>query len=70
MTNTIAILTVEQESDGVVVTFSDGTTAGYVVEELLELRPHREPAVLHDPCELSKVREGFGPVSVDHARWN
>lgn len=70
MTNTIAILTVEQESDGVVVTFSDGTTAGYVVEELLELRPHREPTVPHDTCELSNLREGFGAVSVDHARWN
>jgi hypothetical protein len=29
--------------DGLVVTFSDGTTAGYIVDELLELRPHREP---------------------------
>lgn len=29
--------------DGLVVTFSDGTTAGYVVEELLDLRPDREP---------------------------
>jgi len=28
--------------DGLVVTFSDGTTGGYVVEELLELRPVRE----------------------------
>ena len=28
--------------DGVLITFSDGTTAGYVVEELLELRPKRE----------------------------
>jgi hypothetical protein len=28
--------------DGVVVTFSDGTVAGYVVEELLSLRPIRE----------------------------
>jgi hypothetical protein len=43
MRNSIQILTVEQETDGVVVTYSDGTTAGYVVEELLELRPHREP---------------------------
>jgi hypothetical protein len=69
MTNTIAILTVEQESDGVVVTFSDGTTAGYVVEELLELRPHREPTVPQDSCAL---REGFGAVGgdADHARWN
>jgi hypothetical protein len=28
--------------DGVIVTFSDGTHAGYVVEELLELRPIRD----------------------------
>ena len=28
--------------DGLIVTFSDGTTAGYVVEELLMLRPLRE----------------------------
>jgi hypothetical protein len=27
-----------------VVTFSDGTMAGYVVEELLDMRPHREAA--------------------------
>ena len=38
------ILTVELDGkDGVFVTFSDGTSAGYVVEELLELRPKREP---------------------------
>jgi hypothetical protein len=37
------ILTVELDGeDGLFVTFSDGTTAGYVTEELLELRPHRE----------------------------
>jgi hypothetical protein len=40
----IEILTVEMEGeDGVIVTFSDGTTGAYVVEELLGLRPHREP---------------------------
>jgi hypothetical protein len=38
------ILTVElEDGDGLLVTFSDGTTAGYVTEELLELRPFREP---------------------------
>jgi hypothetical protein len=31
-------------SDGIIITFSDGTTAGYVVEELLEIRPIREKA--------------------------
>jgi hypothetical protein len=44
MTGDIQILSVELESqEGLIVAFSDGTTAGYVVEELLELRPHREP---------------------------
>jgi len=28
--------------DGLMVSFSDGTTGGYVIEELLELRPVRE----------------------------
>jgi hypothetical protein len=38
------ILTVERDGeDGLLVTFSDGTIAGYVAEELLELRPFREP---------------------------
>jgi hypothetical protein len=44
MAEPIRILTVELEGDdGLIVTFSDGTTAGYVTEELLELRPFREP---------------------------
>jgi hypothetical protein len=30
--------------DGLIVTFSDGTQGAYVVEELLELRPCREPS--------------------------
>jgi hypothetical protein len=39
---TIKILKVEKDGDdGVYVTFSDGTSAGYVVEELLALRPSR-----------------------------
>jgi hypothetical protein len=37
------ILSIEQDNvDGMIVTFSDRTVAGYVVEELLELRPMRE----------------------------
>jgi hypothetical protein len=37
------ILKVEKDGeDGLIVTFSDGTTAGYIVEELLLLRPRRE----------------------------
>jgi hypothetical protein len=39
----ILMLTVEKDDgDGLIVNFSDGTTAGYVAEELLQLRPHRE----------------------------
>jgi hypothetical protein len=41
----VRIVKVEQDgSDGILVTFSDGTVAGYVVEELIELRPIRERA--------------------------
>jgi hypothetical protein len=44
MIKPIRMLTVELEGeDGLIVTFSDGTTAGYVTEEFLELRPFREP---------------------------
>jgi hypothetical protein len=59
----IRILTAEvDEGDGVIMTFSDGTTAAYVVEELLELRPHREktlktprsPAISHVTPRVSK----------------
>jgi hypothetical protein len=40
----IQIPTAERDGeDGLFVTFSDGTIAGYVAEELLELRPFREP---------------------------
>jgi hypothetical protein len=39
----IQLKTVELDgNDGLVATFSDGTTGAYVVEELLELRPYRE----------------------------
>jgi hypothetical protein len=44
MTTHPTILAVETDGDdGLIVTFSDGTSDGYVVEELLELRPHRPP---------------------------
>jgi thiamine phosphate synthase YjbQ (UPF0047 family) len=47
------ILKVEKDShDGLIVTFSDGTTAGYVVEELLGLRPHRE--LVKEPLESDR----------------
>ena len=43
MAESIPVLTVEKgDGDWLIVTFSDGTTAGYVAEELLKLRPHRE----------------------------
>ena len=43
MNNKTRILKVERDcDDGLIVTFSDGTRAGYVVEELLLLRPRRE----------------------------
>jgi hypothetical protein len=44
MAERIRILTIERDGeDGLIVTFSDETTAGYVAEELLQLRPSREP---------------------------
>jgi hypothetical protein len=54
MAEPIRILTVERDGDdGLLVTFSDGTIAGYVTEELLELRPHREPVTLPKPIAPS-----------------
>ena len=41
--NAIRIVNIERDGDdGILVTFSDGTIAGYVAEELIELRPVRE----------------------------
>jgi hypothetical protein len=43
MVEQIRMLSAEHDrDDGLIVTFSDGTTGAYVVEELLELRPYRE----------------------------
>ena len=43
MAEPITILTVAKDGDdGIIVAYSDGTIAGYVVEELIELRPNRE----------------------------
>jgi hypothetical protein len=43
----LTILTVKKDGDdGLVVSFSDGTDAGYVVEELLKLRPKRRSGVV------------------------
>jgi hypothetical protein len=54
----IQILTVERDGeDGLLVTLSDGTTTGYVTEELVELRPFREPtaASLKDLHSLGRL---------------
>jgi hypothetical protein len=40
---------------GLIARFSDGTTGAYVVEELLELRPHREP--VREPWRSSDLVE-------------
>jgi hypothetical protein len=54
----ILIVAVERDGDdGLVVTFSDGTTAGYVTEELLELRPGREP--VRPPFDPSQLAAGI-----------
>jgi len=46
MNGEIQIIAVELDGyDGLLVTFSDGTTGGYVIEELLELRPIRERVI-------------------------
>jgi len=51
------ILTVERDSDdGIFVTFTDGTTAGYVIEELLEMRRYREQT--YDPQHLPQIIMG------------
>ncbi len=43
MAEKMQILNVERDGeDGLIVTFSDGTTGAYVAEELLELRPIRD----------------------------
>ena len=55
MRDGIRLLAIELDgSDGLLVTFSDGTIGGYVIEELLELRPYRERLgikSIHDPAK-------------------
>ena len=51
---------VRDGDDGLIVTFSDETTAAYVIEELLELRPRREP------IEIPMARDAR-PTSGDSA---
>jgi hypothetical protein len=42
--------------DGFIATFSDGTAGGYVVEELLELRPVRERVKIKKIQNAPKVK--------------
>jgi hypothetical protein len=59
MAKTIEMLTTEFDGDdGLIVTFSDGTTGAYVVEELLELRPIRERTKTETIEPLKKGQTG------------
>jgi len=69
MAGEIHILEVEKDGeDGLIVTFSDGTIGGYVVEELLELRPIREAVKKTPPYQqkaFSHPRPAvFPPIAV------
>ena len=73
MADPIRILNVERDyEDGLIVTFSDGTTAGYVTEELLELRPFREPIESKHSGRLGSAAgppENCDPLPAAKARW-
>ncbi len=52
MIEEVTLVDIDQVGDyGLLVNFSDGTTARYSVEELLELRPYRESSA--DPKKLN-----------------
>jgi len=56
MVQRIQILNVEKDGeDGLAVTFSDGTIGGYVVEELLLLRPIREAVEKPEGRNLQEI---------------
>jgi hypothetical protein len=58
MRDSIHILTTERDGDdGLIVTFSDGTTGAYVIEELLELRPFRERVETKKPLNPLRTTE-------------
>ena len=58
MPDSIHILTTARDgNDGIIVTFSDGTTGAYVVEELLELRPFRERVETKKPGTPLRTNE-------------
>lgn len=55
MRTDVIIATVELDGgDGLIVTFSDGTITGYVAEELLQLRPKREPVASKDKLQRNR----------------
>jgi hypothetical protein len=57
MNSEIHLLAVELDGrDGLILTFSDGTTGGYVIEELLELRPVRERVKTKKNQHTTKVK--------------
>jgi len=57
MKDKIHLLAVELDGhDGLIVTFSDGTTGGYVIEELLLLRPIRERVKIKKIPNAPKVK--------------
>jgi hypothetical protein len=58
MAHEIQIMSVENDNgDGVIVTFSDGTISAFIVDELLELRPHRET--------VGKTANSPGPDAIE-----
>lgn len=62
----IRILTTELDGDdGLIVTFSDGTSTGYVVEELLALRPVRERSKTN---RVKTIANGNGEFKTGAAR--
>jgi hypothetical protein len=66
MTELIRILTTQTDGDdGLIVTFSDETTGAYVVEELLALRPVREPS--KTKC-IKTIGPGNGELKASGAR--
>jgi hypothetical protein len=55
--NEIQLLAVELDGrDGLIVTFSDGTTGAYVIEELMALRPVRERVKTKKIPNIPKVK--------------
>jgi CheY-like chemotaxis protein len=58
MRGEIQILAAELDGgpDGLIVTFSDGTTGGYVAEELLQLRPVREPVKIKKITQMRATK--------------